>query len=79
MKHRPNQILTSSFYFLLAGALIIPSTAQAYVDPGSGSVIVTTLLGIVAAIGYTCRKFFYNVKQKIFGKGMPDEDRSPDE
>ena len=76
MKNLLHQILTSSFCYLLAGALFIPSMAQAYVDPGSGSVIMTTLLGFLAAVGYTCRKFFYNVKQKIFGKDKTDEDHS---
>jgi hypothetical protein len=36
--------------------------AHAYVDPGSGSVIVTTILGLVAAIGYTFRKYFYKLR-----------------
>ena len=74
-------MLTSSFCFFLAGAMLMPSAAHAYVDPGSGSVIVTTLLGIVAAISYTFRKFFYNVKQKLFGKSSAksDTDRPADD
>ena len=78
MKSRLYQILTTSFFYLLAGAILIPSTAQAYVDPGSGSVIVTTVLGFIAAAGYVFRKFFYNLKQKMFGKEKSEEDRSLD-
>ena len=47
--------------------LLAPSVAYAYVDPGSGSVIVTTILGFIAAIGYTCRKYFYKLKRSISG------------
>ncbi len=63
----------------IVGALLLPSTAYAYVDPGSGSVLVTTVLGLIAAIGYTCRKFFYNLRRKLFGDSKPDDDRSLDD
>jgi hypothetical protein len=42
--------------------LVLPGAAHAYVDPGSGSVIVTAILGTIGAIGYTFRKFFYRLK-----------------
>lgn len=45
--------------------LLSASTAQAYVDPGSGSVIVTTVLGLLAAVGYTFRKYFYKLKNFV--------------
>ncbi len=51
--------------------------AFAYVDPGSGSVIVTTILGFIAAIGYTFRKYFYRMRRTIFGSKT--KDRSDDE
>jgi|LGVF01.2.fsa_nt_gb hypothetical protein len=42
--------------------LLSASAAHAYVDPGSGSVIVTTVLGLLAAVSYTFRKYFYKLK-----------------
>jgi hypothetical protein len=53
---------------LLLSCLIFPSTAHAYVDPGSGSVIVTAILGAIGAIGYTFRKYFYRLKG-LFTRG----------
>ena len=47
--------------------LFFPTMAFAYVDPGSGSVIVTTILGLIAAVGYTFRKYFYKIKRMITG------------
>ena len=41
--------------------------AYSYVDPGSGSVIVTAILGFLAAIGYTFRKYYYKIKN-LFSK-----------
>jgi len=53
---------------LLALGVLTPSVSYAYVDPGSGSVIVTAILGFAAAISYTCRKYFYQVKRLVSGK-----------
>lgn len=62
---------------LLVSNLLFPSTAFAYVDPGSGSVIVTTILGLIAAIGYTFRKYFYKLR-RVFG-GKSDNPKANDE
>jgi hypothetical protein len=55
-------------YFLLISNLLLPSAAHAYVDPGSASIIVTSILGLIAALGYTFRHYFYKIKQVIFGR-----------
>ena len=57
----------------LISNLFFPTIAYAYVDPGSGSVIVTTVLGLIAAIGYTFRKYFYKIKRMITGKKSEEE------
>ena len=44
------------------------SDSHAYVDPGSGSVIVTTILGAIAAVGYTFRKYFYKLRRMARGE-----------
>ncbi|WP_394891481.1 hypothetical protein ACG873_09480 [Mesorhizobium sp. AaZ16] len=35
--------------------------AYAYIDPGTGSVITTAIVGFFAAASYTCRKYIYKV------------------
>ena len=57
-KRRYRLVLASS-----VAALVYPSTAAAYIDPGSGSVIVSTILGLVAAGTYTVKKYFYKIKR----------------
>jgi hypothetical protein len=49
------------------GFVMFSNSAFAYVDPGSGSVIVTTILGVIGAIGYTFRKQFYRLR-RAFGR-----------
>lgn len=57
-----------------------PTFAQAYVDPGSGSVIVTTILGFLAAIAYTLRKYFYKLRKFLkMGKTHKEANRSLDD
>ena len=53
--------------------LFSATSAQAYVDPGSGSVIITTILGTIAAVGYIFRKYFYKIKRKFSGNKDHDD------
>lgn len=54
----------------LAGVSLIAMTgaAHAYIDPGTGSIVTTAILGFFAAIGYSLRKYFYRVKDFFTGK-----------
>ena len=61
----------------LISNVFFPSTALAYVDPGSGSVIVTTVLGLIAAVSYTFRKYFYKIK-KMFAR-KPEQEQQDSE
>ena len=73
------KMLLSPIYFFIAlvmVCLVSPAAAHAYVDPGSGSVIVTTILGLFAAIGYTFRRYFYKIRRSIF---RVDADRVKDD
>jgi len=61
--------------FIFASVVLFaiqPVYAHAYVDPGSGSVIVTAILGFFAAIGYTMRKQFYKIKN-LFKRNNTDD------
>ena len=64
----------------LALILVIGSQtdAHAYIDPGSGSIITSAIIGFFAAIAYTFRKAFYRIKDKLFGAPTKD-DRSKDD
>ncbi|MCK9553996.1 hypothetical protein [Aquamicrobium sp.] len=60
-----------SFALALVGALSISDTAYAYLDPGTGSIIVQSIIGSVAAtVGIASiywRKVFDFVR-RLFGK-----------
>jgi hypothetical protein len=50
---------------LLCLVLLYPFNLYAYIDPGSGSALITAILGFFAAIIYSFKKFFYNLKSKF--------------
>jgi len=43
-------------------SLSVSANAHAYVDPGSGSAIMSAILGVFAAGAYMVRKQFYKLK-----------------
>ena len=52
--------------FLLLG--LFPMNLFAYIDPGSGGALITAILGFFAAIIYSFKKFFYNLRSKFQSK-----------
>ncbi len=52
----------------LAVLIISTSNAYAYIDPGTGSVATTAIIGFFAAAGYTLRKYFYRMKDMFSSK-----------
>lgn len=59
---------------LLCLILIIPINAYAYIDPGSGSALVTAILGFFAAIIYSFKKYFYNLKDRFKSKSESESE-----
>lgn len=60
-----------NFNRLIVSGLILfalTSNAHAYIDPGTGSVVTTVILGFFAAIAYTFRKYVYQLKDIFSGK-----------
>ena len=73
------QVSGEALRLFLVFSVMTPTLAYAYVDPGSGSAIVTMVLGLIAAISYSFRKFFYNIKRRLFGGSDQTEKQSPNE
>lgn len=55
--------------------VILAEPAYAYIDPGTGSVVTTAILGFFAAIGYTFRKYMYKIKDMFTGGRKTDSAR----
>jgi hypothetical protein len=58
---------------LLCGAFYLISTCPsfAYLDPGSGSMLLTAILGVAAAATYTLKGYFHRATT-VFRKSRPE-------
>ena len=50
-----------------ANLLIVSFPAHAYLDPGTGSMMTTAILALLAAIVFTFRKYLYKFMRMIRG------------
>jgi hypothetical protein len=57
--------------FLVLSISVVP-TANAYLDPGSGSIIIQGIVGVLVAIGMTVKLYWYKIKSLIRRKKLPD-------
>ena len=58
----------------LAACLSITSPAHAYLDPGTGSMLISAIIGVAAAVGLALKLFWYRLVGVLRGKkgGRPD-------
>jgi len=47
--------------------------AMAYLDPGSGSAIMSAIIGLFVAIGLTVKTYWYKLKSFFKGKNAAEE------
>lgn len=66
--------------FVLAACLVIAPPAYAYLDPGTGSMLVSALIGLFAAVALGLKMFWYRLVGLFRGKGRgvrPGEVKGP--
>jgi hypothetical protein len=58
----------------LVACLSITSPAHAYLDPGTGSMLLSAIIGVAAALGLALKLFWYRLVGLIRGRkgGRPD-------
>jgi len=53
--------------------LTMASPAMAYIDPGSGSAIMSAVIGFFVAIGLVIKTYWYKIKSIFTGKSKGDD------
>jgi len=56
--------------FFAFSLILLPVPALAYIDPGSGSAIVSLVIGLFVAIGVVVKTFWFKILS-IFGFSKP--------
>jgi NADH:ubiquinone oxidoreductase subunit K len=52
----------------LVACLSITSPAHAYLDPGTGSMLLSAIIGVTAAVGLALKLFWYRLVGLLRGK-----------
>ena len=53
---------------LITGALLAPRPAHAYVDPGTGSLVIQGIIAAVVGVGLTLRLYWRRIRRLFTGK-----------
>ncbi len=67
MRHWRRSVRKEGLVLAVVLSLATTAPAYAYIDPGSGSVLATAVIGFFAAIGYTFRKYYYKARDVLMG------------
>jgi hypothetical protein len=52
------------------GLLLLAPVAEAYLDPGTGSLILSAIVGLLATIGLAIKTWWYRIRS-FFRRGTP--------
>lgn len=79
---KTGRVLRAAAVCLCAGASLVaifPGTAHAYLDPGTGSMLVSALIGIAATMFFMVKTFYYKAAglfYRLTGTPMPRNDKN---
>lgn len=67
-------------FWLFISLFTVSLPAMAYIDPGSGSAIMSAIVGLFVAVGLAVKTFWYKIKSFFCGKKpqvnqVPTEDK----
>jgi len=51
------------FGVILASAQLFISDSYAYIDPGTGSLVIQMIIGGLVGVGITCKVYWYKIKE----------------
>jgi hypothetical protein len=63
--------------FAIVLLLALPATAQAYLDPSTGSLIISAIVGLLATIGLAVKTWWYKLKGLFRRKPTATEGSAP--
>ena len=54
--------------FLFTFGELFVSDAFAYIDPGTGSIVIQAVIGALVGVGITLKIYWYKIKEKLLKK-----------
>jgi hypothetical protein len=74
--YKPYQLRTRLFWVILITLLFLPVQAQAYLDPTTGSMLISAIVGLFASLVLAIKTYWYRIKS--FLKSKPAESDADD-
>lgn len=65
--------IMKNYLFLIALGLLAVDPALAYIDPGSGSTIMSVIIGLIMAIGLVIKTYWYKLISLFSGKNSSNK------
>lgn len=68
--------LTTTLLVLIASFVAVPKPVYAYIDPGTGSLVIQAVLAAVLTVGVTVKVFWHQIKEKyrkLFNKNEQEK------
>jgi hypothetical protein len=72
-------VMMSLALVLLIAALLAPATAHAYVDPGTGSMVLQGVIAAVLGLGLTLKLYWRKIRKRLTGKRERDDETDADQ
>jgi hypothetical protein len=62
-----------NFLMVILGCTVWVSPAMAYIDPGSGSVVIQSIIAAITGGLFVLKTYWYKIKSKLFPKNKTVE------
>lgn len=72
-------VMMSLALALLAVVLLFPAAAHAYVDPGTGSMVLQGVIAAVLGLGLTLKLYWRRIRKRLTGKRERDDETDADQ
>ena len=72
----PNSYRSGLLFAILTALLLMPVSAMAYLDPTTGSMLISAIVGLFASLALAIKTYWYRIK--AFFKRKPAESDADD-
>ena len=76
-KNRPCIFTYRSILVIMVISLLMPVSAFAYLDPTTGSMLISAIVGLLASLVLAIKTYWYRIKK--FFKGKPAQEDADNE
>lgn len=63
----------------VVAALLAPAVAHAYVDPGTGSMVLQGVIAGILGVGLTIKLYWRKIRKRLRGKSSRDNETDADQ